>query len=283
VQLVRSTEYFDRFICLGSPASATFCRKVRTYKSSERRLDITVVDAVRATCAPPRFPVRVGTGPLRLEVISWELAFSNPIREAIKEAHEHYGAHCKVSCVLSLGCGRQVFTLEDAKQDHSIEESLSRNAALAGERIATEMELQIGISNVYHRFSVDRGLGFSESTSLDPGQITDRTHAYLADPKVSKEFDTCVSVSLGDGLCVLDDICASVVPVCISMLTHRRSIAQPNVLLYGWNTSLIQLFCYEKRTHGDHLHQASISTPLGSLGYERNREDSNRVQVPPQP
>jgi hypothetical protein len=217
VQSVRSTKYFVRFICLGSPASATFCRKIRTYRSSEKRIDITVVDAVRATCATPMSPVRVGTGSLRLEVISGELAFGNPIREAIQEAHQHYGAHCKVSCVLSLGCGRSILTLEDAKQAHSIEESLSRNAAVAGERIATEMELQIGISNVYHRFSVDRGLGFYEGTFLDPGQITDRTHAYLADPKVSKEFDTCVRVSMGDGLCVLDDIRTSVVTACISV------------------------------------------------------------------
>jgi hypothetical protein len=156
-------------------------------------------------------PVRVGSKSLQLELISGELGFSNPVREAITEAHQLYGAGYKVSCVLSLGSGRPISTPEDPRRELGIKESLSWNAAVASKKTAEEMERQIGTSKVYHRFSVDRELGSYEVIPLDPGVIEAGTASYLSEPKVSKELDACVDVSLGGGECVLDDICKSLV------------------------------------------------------------------------
>jgi hypothetical protein len=227
-------------------------------------------------------PVRVGPKSRQLELISGELGFSNPIREAITEARHLYGADCKVSCVLSLGCGRPISTPEDPNQTRNTKECLLWNAAVTSQRTAQEMQQQIGNSKVYHRFSMERELESYKGISLDPGVITGRMAAYLAESKVSNELDTCVEVSLGGGECVLGNLCASVLNIlCHDMLILGRSIIKPNVLLYIWNTTIVHFICYERSTHGYHPQQTSIPALFGSVGDKRNRQNPDCFQAAP--
>jgi len=199
-----------RFICLCSPRSLTFCWKLRTYRNAQAHIDMTIVDAIRATCTPGMFPpVRIHSNSVQLEFCGAELVYSNPVRQAFEEAHATFGANRVVSCVLSLGSGKPIFNPETSVQSDTFAE-LSRDLVVASDRVSMELEVQIGNSIVYHRFSVDGGLFSYEGCPLnDENAIFVRTRAYIEQPRVGRELENCVDASLGAGECLLRDICMS--------------------------------------------------------------------------
>lgn len=197
-------------ICASPAANLTSCQKLRTYHSPEKPIDITVVDAILATCSLPQIllPVRIGHKPLDLEVVSGQLKFSNPTREAIQEARSTCDTKRRISCILSLGCGRPDSSFSEQLRSRNTQQQHSWNASLDSDRVATELEAQIGTSHIYHRFSVEQGLHSYDDAHLhNLGVIKAITNAYLDQPKVHRALETCASISQGAGECTLDDIC----------------------------------------------------------------------------
>jgi len=189
---------------------------------------MTVIDAVIASCAAPgRFdplkaiPLAVaywGTSPTNgsgigkeheaLEFISADIALQNPVREAIKELHAVYGADRRVACVLSLGSGRP--SIIPASSLHNTNQDTAKTMAiLQAERTAEEVDNQIGKSQVYYRFSVDRGLESPESVSLKRlGDIETHTRVYLLQGSTGYALDRSITASEHTGLVTTKDICA---------------------------------------------------------------------------
>jgi hypothetical protein len=202
------------------------CRKFRTYRGSEREFDISVIDAVLSSCAiPDRFdPLRViplaaahqGTSTTNIgkehdaqEFISAESTFPNPTREAIKELHTVYGVDRRVACVLSLGSGRPA-VIPTSSLRNSHQDIAKVIAILQAERTAEELYGHIGRSQVYYRFSVDRGLESPDSVSLkNIGDIEVHTRAYLQQTITGDALESCIAAAEHTGLATIKDICMS--------------------------------------------------------------------------
>jgi hypothetical protein len=188
-----------------------------------------VIDAVLASCATPdRFdPLKViplavgrrGTGPANgdgigkeheaQELISADITLPNPTREAIKELHAVYGPDRRVACVLSLGSGRPAVIRASSLQN-TCHDTANTMAILHAERTAEELDGQIGRSQVYYRFSVDRGLESPESVSLrNLGDIETHTRAYLQQRSTGYVLDRSITASEHVGLVTTKDICMS--------------------------------------------------------------------------
>jgi len=187
-----------------------------------------VIDAVLASCAASdRFdPLKViplttahrATSPANgggigehdaQEFISAESTFPNPTREAIKELHAVYGADRRVACVLSLGCGRPAVVTSSSL--HSTNPGAMKTMTiLQAEHTAEGLEAQISRSQVYYRFSVDRGLESPESVSLrNLGAIEAHTRAYLRQTITGYALESCIAAAEHTGLATTKDICMS--------------------------------------------------------------------------
>ena len=188
-----------------------------------------MIDAVLASCATPdRFDplkvippvaVRQGISPTNgggigkeheaQGLISADITLPNPTREAMKELHAIYGADRRVACVLSLGSGHPAVV--PASSLHNTNRNTAKvMAILQAERTAEELDGQIGRSQVYYRFSVDRGLESTESVSLrNLGDIETHTRAYLQQRSTEYVLDRSITASEHAGLVTTKDLCAS--------------------------------------------------------------------------
>lgn len=188
---------FISFVCAVSPQAPSVCQKFRSYKSPEKGIDVTVIEAIRATCAvPDRFTsVKVGLDHQKQEFIAGDAAFYNLTQQAIKELYDSTSPDTLVSCVLSLGCGKpgiiQASTLYSSHQYNH-----RRTAIMQAERIADELEARIGSSGVYYRFSVDYGLESPEAVLLHRlGDIETYSRTYLQQAVTNTAMDKCVNAS----------------------------------------------------------------------------------------
>ena len=134
---------------------------------------------------------------------------SNPSQEIIAEAHDAFGAEQRVACLLSLGCGHPgVFVVPESPESANWNQFLER-LATNGEQKAQSMESQLGLSGIYHRFSVIVGLERSADT-LSPGDIVTHAAAYLADVTVSRKMDICIDLlKERDGILSLEQLSMS--------------------------------------------------------------------------
>lgn len=176
-------------------------------------LDISIKDAIMATCASPSLfsAVRVQESSSNRDFISADGGLCNPTREIIKAASEVFGEDGSVTCVLSLGTGNQGVLVSSGKLDEigasngtntSMEyQNMLRRIAEDCERVARELDDQMGDTDVYFRFSVDQGMQRSQiqrvrfSSDNDGAQSTVLVHtvAYLGQPGVGRDVDACVN------------------------------------------------------------------------------------------
>ena len=168
--------------------------KLRTYRSrTERSLDITLVDAILATCAtqPTFLPISIGPELNRQELVGGAMGTANPCRELVLEAQDKFKRTAHISTIISLGSG-QLGALSGAAKDRDWMEVL-RNMVESCERTAQEIEAQIGHFNIYSRFSVEQGLQTLYGAKAEDLQwLNTQTAAYVQDVDVSRRLDECV-------------------------------------------------------------------------------------------
>ena len=136
--------------------------------------------------------------------------FNNPAREAIQEARDHFGPMAQVACVLSLGytsCGPwAASTVGPQKALFDVDQA----AALETERIATELERQLGARNGFFRFSVEKGLELPilQVSPASIGTIKTTVKTYLSQPRVDSLLDQYVATSSHPGVLTIGAMCA---------------------------------------------------------------------------
>lgn len=176
----------------------------RTYRiRSEPSSDITVVDAVLATCSTQSFsPVSFGAHMRRQEYVGWGLGMGNPCRHLISEAQSLYGGDSRVALIASFGAGHTIPITAPFDSNGTIFNPTTADC----EQIAQEMETQLGQSQFYFRLHVDRVVQeAAETRESTIGTILTRTQAYLS--RQDRMIDRCVeAVKHGEGLTTLDQI-----------------------------------------------------------------------------
>ncbi|PVG01551.1 TPR-like protein [Serendipita vermifera] len=187
--------------------------KFRTYRNrTGAPLDITVLDAMMATCASPNFePVTIGTSFRRKTYLSGPFSCRNPIRELIAEAHdlspspeEEY-----IATLVSLGAGHPGIITGSAP--HASGESILVMVPeiLANcDQVADEMANQIGHLGIYYRLSLPRGLEVSTlPDELDLGYIYTQTVSYCETSEGKELLDNCVkSLQASIGIATVEQL-----------------------------------------------------------------------------
>jgi len=185
--------------------------KLRGYHiRTERASNVTVVEAILATCAtqPTFLPIALGPASSTKELVGGAMGSGNPTRELISEAYNLFGKDAHVSTILSLGSGRLgtlAAPLTDAKDEWM---DLMGDMVKGCEQIAREMETQVGHLGIYFRFSVEQGL--QRIYGVNPnefGWLNAQVHSYLEDTQVSRKLDHCVeSLRLRQGQVTVEQL-----------------------------------------------------------------------------
>ncbi|KIM22411.1 hypothetical protein M408DRAFT_290388 [Serendipita vermifera MAFF 305830] len=168
-------------------ANLTHVNTFRTYRSHERGLNPTVVDAIRASVAVPPFfsPISIGEHLMKQKFVGGAFIMTNPTRELLEEARRVFGKDTHMFQVFNIGSGlRRVHSLDVSEPTSDI----SRSPELENEAIASEMSTRV---DKYLRLDVNRGM---EDITMDQwnklGLIRSHTEAYLDTADVRTKLDS---------------------------------------------------------------------------------------------
>jgi hypothetical protein len=175
----------------------------------EPALDLTVAEAMLATCAtPPLFtPTRISKDFATFEYVGGDISLSNPTREVIAEAYRVFGEETTVSCLLSIGCGHPGVNPVPDYSSGTWNEFLKR-VATDSEKTAHDIGAQMSQLILYHRLSVRYGLEMNQIRNWnDQETTTTHTKGYLNDLEVVGLVDRCVdTINHGDGFATLEQL-----------------------------------------------------------------------------
>jgi hypothetical protein len=186
---------------------------LRTYPvRSQPSSTISVVEAVLATCATqPEFtPIISGSGFKSREYISASGA-TNPIHEAITEAHLLFGGDSSVVSLLSLGIGHPGIITVPSVGGEATLHRLMRDIMHDCEQRAQEIEQRIGRVGIYSRFSVDQGMQNNHpGKPVDVAWVVTQTEDYLTRHETGERLDSFVqNFDVQTGLITLDQLSSS--------------------------------------------------------------------------
>lgn len=203
VQIVypRVSQITTRFLVARDKDGLSGTTILRSYATrQEVPFDITIVDAVLATCAtePDFSPVTITSGLTKQELVTGGLGANNPTRQVLHEAQLLFGGDIHMASLVSLGSGHP-----------SVSGSVSGIHGMAMERILSDsqeiskgVEIQIGALGFYFRFSTEQS-----GSEMDTHAIATHTSSYLQELEVSSKLDRCVTILESRlGLVTLDQI-----------------------------------------------------------------------------
>lgn len=150
---------------------------------------------------------------MKEEVVSAVNGASNPAFEAIKEANEALGGACRISCLLTLGAGKQTTSSVNTY-------NLLKQTAHDTETTAGELQTSFGKLGMYFRFSVEHGL---DSEKVTPGMIAAHTSSYLQDAMVSQRLDECASACSRISSTLLSSLRMCIVVILCDVFTYSET------------------------------------------------------------
>lgn len=181
---------------------------LRNHPSSSGNMsDITIRDAILATCSSPfLFPAaKIKESAWSREFISAEQGLANPTREIIKVAHEIFKGDISVSCVLSIGAGHPgVIRLWNDDGDSQPDRAMRRLVEDC-EQVAREVGERMRDTQAYFRLSVEQGMQVSDRRASQlrkegpehlTGDFVAHTLAYLDQEEVRKVIDNYIKALL---------------------------------------------------------------------------------------
>ncbi|CAG8507800.1 3836_t:CDS:2 [Acaulospora colombiana] len=189
------------------------CRTLlfRTYKVPlEAPIDMTVIQAVRATCAMPGWftPVKIGKKTQERQYIACQNTLMNPVKVGLKEGNDLFGPDRRVACILSLGAGEAGPVPASLQSDVSLPYQLLPSTTSACRLVDEDVYNLIGYTSVYHRFSVARGLESLERFSRNVfGDIYAHTQIYLSQNRVERDMTNAVGVAEAGTYSTIGSMC----------------------------------------------------------------------------
>lgn len=174
--------------------------KLRSYISrSGSSNDVTVVDAILATCAaqPLFLPIVIGSGIRQQGLVGGIMGVANPCRELIAEAAAKFEGSSKISTIVSIGSGHLGTLSAPISEGSEDWATVLRSMIANSEKVAQDMEERMGRKHFYFRLSVEHGLQrYHNITGDDPLWINAQTEAYLDEEIIAERLDMCVEAIL---------------------------------------------------------------------------------------
>jgi hypothetical protein len=168
--------------------------RLRTYPiRSEPPRDITVVDAILATCATENefLPVDIGRPPFPQRLSGGAIRVPSPTSELQHEIGKLYPQGLIKPLLLSLGTGHPgPFTTTS-----SSELEFHRRIQASGDLMERQNADQLAACFHYFRFSVDQGLQQSHDVNVnDSTWISDQTFSYLDGTETEERLQACAEM-----------------------------------------------------------------------------------------
>ena len=245
------TDTSSSFVCSTIITDLNRCCKLRSYPNKEYGSNTSIVDTALATWASPGLfaPFILAPGYYQEEFVGGDCTFSNPTKEAIQEAHAHFGATRRVGSVISLGFNVPKAASFNRKSYNLLKE---RVVFYDTERVAMELKTQLGDVGVYHRYAL--------RATQDPlySLQTDSVPAIIGEAKgyigtIDSELNTCIIGPPDHTNIVMEDLCRcfsiSIIPGIdlLSSSYSECSFAQESK--DGGFTSSLTLLCHAYRRH----------------------------------
>lgn len=165
--------------------------KLRTYPSrAQPSSNLTVVDAILATCATQPMFVPILPANSEQELIGGATGSGNPTRELAFELHNKFKRNIKIATLLSLGSGNLGTLTMPTSRDADEWVGVLQNMIMNNEKVAQEMYQQLGHLGLYYRFSVEQGLQELNGSRLkDLTWLETQTDIYIQQDDVSQNLD----------------------------------------------------------------------------------------------
>jgi hypothetical protein len=216
--------------------------KLRSYATrAGPPLDVTVVDAILATCATKGkfLPVTIGSGPTQQELMGGAMGAANPCHEVVQEAVGRFKADRRVSVILSLGSGHSGLISASSSAKYKEWFKVMNDMAADCEKGAQEMRERMGEDGVYFRFSVEQGLQTHHGAQVDRVTwLNAQTFAYLDDPETSRILDQCVSgICKRQGLLALEEVDTRIRAKVVRQTSCNGDVAFSNFIANMVNTT----------------------------------------------
>lgn len=177
------------FVCATAIRDLSVCHRLRNYKIRTASVDVSVIEAIRATWASPGLFTSIYIGPPRYghEFVGGDCAFSNPSKEAIREAYEYFGPIRRVDSIISLG-----YTMPSCRRPAN---SLAGRVTFYDtDLISTGLKAQVGTTGVYRRYAIEASpdpLYSLRADSVDLVVAQTKTYIQL----VNSELSECLKPS----------------------------------------------------------------------------------------
>jgi hypothetical protein len=214
---------YPSFVVVVSTSNVNHKIKLRSYTTrAGLPLDVTLVDAILATCATQGkfLPVTIGSGPTQLELMGGAMGAGNPCHEVVEEVLDRFKPNTRIAVILSIGSGHSGLATASSSTD---EEWLKimRYMVADCEKTAQEMRKTMGDDGVYFRFNVDQGLQEYHGAHVDRMTwVFAQTLAYLDDRETSRLLGQCVSgICQRQGLLALEELDKRI----RNIVTHQTS------------------------------------------------------------
>lgn len=191
----RSADIFSFVVAtLGSSMAQKI--RLRTYPiRSEPPRDITVIDAILATCATQHdfLPVSIGPRPFQQKLCGGAIGAPSPNLELQDEVRKLYPHNIQRALLLTLGAGHPgPFT---TSSDEGSEVEFHRRIQSSGDVMERQNANQLAACFYYFRFSVDQGLQQSHDVDIvDSTWINTQTFSYLEGTETQEHLRACVEM-----------------------------------------------------------------------------------------
>lgn len=186
------------FVCCRNATAMDKPRLFRSYTTSgiEGSLNTPIWETVRATTATPGVfkRIQIQQNGLTEEFLDGSFGSKNPTKLLLNEAAEVFGPNSEVSCIVSIGSGKQQpIDISSQSFFHRVVPtqvvSGLKKMAFDGEQIATEVEQKCDSTpHLYFRFDAEEGLdnvGFGQWQKVP--EVESWTLDYLRDVDAEKK------------------------------------------------------------------------------------------------
>jgi hypothetical protein len=186
-------------------------------------LDVTVVDAILATCATQGkfLPVTIGSSFNQQELMGGAMGASNPCHEVVEEVLDRFKPNKRIAVILSIGSGHSGLATASSLSTDEEWLKIMRYIVADCEKTAQEMRKTMGDDGVYFRFNVEQGLQEYHGAHVDRMTwVSAQTLAYLEDRETGRLLGQCVSgICQRQGLLVLEELDKRI----RNIVTHQTS------------------------------------------------------------
>jgi hypothetical protein len=176
-------------VCTSNIANVSVVHPIRSYRiRGAQSPSCTILQAACACVASPDtfYPVAIGVGPKRAQLIDAMVGCANPAKELLRDAQDVFGEDAEVATIVSIGAGKgNVRLVFEHGREVGISDGLRRGIVMC-EQVHEDLRTRFQKTTIYHRFNVEQEMG------IHPDIVLAHLSAYLRKAATSARVDSAV-------------------------------------------------------------------------------------------